>query len=119
MPYAPGSLSFDQAKPSRDERERERKRVYDARRSSAFERGYTGRWRKSRLGFLRKHPLCVKCDEQGAIVPATVVDHIKPHRGDKALFWDRGNWQPLCTPCHNRKTASEDSSFAGGGGPKL
>ena len=21
----------------------------------------------------------------------TVVDHIKPHRGDMKLFWDRGN----------------------------
>jgi shikimate kinase len=31
---------------------------------------------------------------------ATVVDHIKPHRGDQALFWDKNNWQPLCTHCH-------------------
>ncbi|WP_232215691.1 HNH endonuclease signature motif containing protein [Paracoccus sp. J55] len=33
---------------------------------------------------------------------ATLVDHIKPHRGDKALFWNWNNWQALCTPCHNR-----------------
>ncbi|WP_323784771.1 HNH endonuclease signature motif containing protein [Thalassovita sp.] len=33
---------------------------------------------------------------------ATVVDHIKAHRGDERLFWDRTNWQPLCAPCHNR-----------------
>ncbi|WP_349253802.1 HNH endonuclease signature motif containing protein [Bradyrhizobium sp. CB2312] len=33
--------------------------------------------------------------------PAVVVDHIKPHRGDRALFWDKGNWQPLCTHHHN------------------
>jgi 5-methylcytosine-specific restriction protein A len=24
-----------------------------------------------------------------------------PHKGDRALFWDRDNWQPLCTSCHN------------------
>ncbi|WP_233882799.1 HNH endonuclease [Brevibacillus laterosporus] len=39
---------------------------------------------------------------------ATVVDHIVPHKGDKTLFWDRKNWQPLCEQCHNRKTARED-----------
>lgn len=39
---------------------------------------------------------------------ATVVDHIIPHRGDQKLFWDRGNWQPLCEHHHNVKTMTED-----------
>ncbi|WP_274631209.1 HNH endonuclease [Arvimicrobium flavum] len=30
-----------------------------------------------------------------------VVDHIFPHRGDEALFWDRSNWQPLCHDDHD------------------
>ncbi|WP_231555339.1 HNH endonuclease [Paracoccus sanguinis] len=34
--------------------------------------------------------------------PADVVDHITPHRGDEALFWNWSNWQALCAPCHNR-----------------
>lgn len=38
----------------------------------------------------------------------TVVDHIVPHRGDQKLFWDRGNWQPLCEHHHNVKTMTED-----------
>lgn len=42
---------------------------------------------------------------------ANVVDHIKPHRGDKVLFWDSANWQPLCKECHDRKTATEDGGF--------
>lgn len=25
-----------------------------------------------------------------------------------ALFWDEANWQPLCKPCHDQKTARED-----------
>ncbi|WP_309304432.1 HNH endonuclease [Brevibacillus laterosporus] len=29
------------------------------------------------------------------------------HKGDKTLFWDRNNWQPICEQCHNRKTARE------------
>ena len=42
------------------------------------------------------------------ITMATVVDHIVPHRGDQKLFWDRGNWQPLCEHHHNVKTMTED-----------
>ena len=45
------------------------------------------------------------------IVRATVVDHIIPHKGDQKLFWDTRNWQPLCKPCHDKKTATEDGGF--------
>ncbi|WP_338056068.1 HNH endonuclease signature motif containing protein [Thermanaerosceptrum fracticalcis] len=54
--------------------------------------------------------------KQGKIVPAIVVDHIRPHKGDYELFWDESNWQPLCKQCHDRKTATEDSNFARGRG---
>ncbi|MFG1256325.1 HNH endonuclease signature motif containing protein [Xanthobacter flavus] len=30
-----------------------------------------------------------------------VCDHVRPHRGDPALFWDEGNLQTLCKPCHD------------------
>ena len=40
-----------------------------------------------------------------------MVDHIIPHKGDEALFWDEDNLQSLCTPCHNQKTAREDGGF--------
>lgn len=115
MPTAPTSLQFDRGGPTRAEREHERKRWFDDGRGSAHSRGYDSRWRKTRIGFLAKHPLCVACEGGGHVVPATVVDHVIPHRGDRALFWDRGNWQPLCAACHNAKTAREDSGFAIGG----
>jgi 5-methylcytosine-specific restriction protein A len=51
--------------------------------------------------------LCVPCKAAGRLVPATVVDHVVPHRGDPALFWDERNWQSLCKPCHDAKTARE------------
>ena len=35
---------------------------------------------------------------QGALVSATVVDHVVPHRGDPVLFWDESNWQSQCKP---------------------
>jgi 5-methylcytosine-specific restriction endonuclease McrA len=53
-------------------------------------------------------PFCTKYQELGELIKATVVDHIKPHRGDKILFWDQSNWQPLCKKCHDHKTKTED-----------
>jgi len=42
------------------------------------------------------------------VAPATVVDHIEPHKGDEELFYDINNLQSLCKSCHDRKTAKED-----------
>ena len=76
---------------------------------SASARGYGSKWQRVSKEYLARHPLCVKCLEAGRVTQATVVDHVKPHRGDKRLFWDESNWQPLCKPCHDRKTGAEDS----------
>ena len=64
------------------------------------------RWREPRFRFLAEHPLCASC---GA--PASIVDHIVPHRGDESLFWDEGNLQALCQACHSRKTLEENGYF--------
>ena len=61
----------------------------------------TQRWKRRREAFLQTHPLCVMCEAAGRATLATVVDHIKPHRGDPELFFDEANWQPLCKPCHD------------------
>lgn len=84
-------------------------------RGTAHERGYGHRWRKARADFLAQHPLCRYCEQQGRIVPATVVDHITPHKGDEVLFWDsENNWQPLCKPCHDSiKAREEQGQFIG------
>lgn len=80
-------------------------------RPSANARGYNYRWQQARLVFLSNYPLCKHCEQDGRVKPATVVDHIIPHKGDKVLFDDRANWQPLCKPCHDKKTATEDGGF--------
>lgn len=77
---------------------------HDALRGGAYARGYDARWRKARAHYLRQHPLCAECRQNGKLTPANVVDHIIPHRGDKAQFWDQKNWQPLCKRCHDQKT---------------
>ncbi|OLO40306.1 HNH endonuclease [Alkalihalophilus pseudofirmus] len=87
---------------------------YDKERSTAAKRGYDARWRKSRKLFLSKYPLCKHCYDKGELIPANVVDHIQPHKGDKVLFWDVNNWQSLCKSCHDIKTATEDGGFGHG-----
>jgi len=83
----------------------------DARRGSSADRGYGSKWQKARATYLMSHPLCRVCDGQGRVKLAKVVDHIVPHKGDQKLFWDSGNWQPLCASCHSTKTAAEDGGF--------
>ena len=77
-------------------------------RASAFDRGYSSRWQKTSKRFLANHPFCAECERNGKLTPATIVDHIKPHRGDEVLFWNEKNWQPLCKKCHDRKTRMND-----------
>lgn len=83
----------------------------DKNRGSSNERGYTSRWRVYRALYLKQNPLCVECMKEYKYVPATVVDHIIPHKGDKKLFWDKNNHQTLCKHCHDVKTAREDGGF--------
>jgi len=77
-------------------RDAERKARHDQTRPSSSARGYTGSWDRAKAEFLRHHPFCRRCGERAA-----VVDHTIPHRGNQELFWDRSNWQPLCTTCHS------------------
>lgn len=72
----------------------------DDKRTSA-QRGYGNRWKKARATYLNNNPLCAMCKRHGHVTAATVVDHIEPHRGDQALFWNKANWQPLCKRCHD------------------
>jgi 5-methylcytosine-specific restriction protein A len=92
------------------------RRMADVHRGSAHDRGYTARWQRARVAWLRHHPRCgdresgqpvmSRCRDEGRVTPAEVLDHVVPHRGDERLFWDRANWQALCQPCHHRKTGA-------------
>ena len=57
---------------------------------------------------LMNEPLCAFCAAKGIDTVATVVDHIKPHRGDRLLFLDPKNLQSLCKPCHDSDKQSEE-----------
>ena len=67
----------------------------------AYERGPhhqwygLGRWKKLRRAQLSHQPLCESCMKRNIFTPATVADHVEPHRGDETAFWD-GKLQSLC-----------------------
>ena len=82
----------------------ERKQA-DERRGTAHERGYTAEWSRAAKAYIAANPLCVEHLRSGRVVPSRIVDHVVPHRGDRELFWDTENWQALCKPCHDAKTA--------------
>ena|SRR5687767_5225131 len=70
-------------------------------RVSARRRGYDNAWDKAAKLYRRANPLCVGCLALGRIEPATLVDHIEPHKGDQARFNDQANWQSSCKWHHD------------------
>jgi 5-methylcytosine-specific restriction endonuclease McrA len=70
------------------------------------------RWRRVRTIVLAAEPLCRDCSIYGVVTLAVDVDHVTPlveliAGGEPELAYTRSNLQPLCRPCHNRKTAAE------------
>lgn len=76
-------------------------------------------WRRRlRPQHLEREPLCRACLQRGIVNDGSltsagehqtnprrrflVVDHLVPHRGDKALFLDPGNLQTLCPDDHDQ-----------------
>lgn len=79
--------------------------------SKAWQHLYDYKWKKYRLQFLAENPLCWKCKGEGAIEPATVVHHIKAHRGNRQLFWDPKNHAPSCKTHHDSVEQAEEKGF--------
>ena len=82
----------------------------DTTRKSSSARGYDHRWRKYRLSYLRKHPLCTRCKAAGLIVPSTVVDHIVKAKEKPELFWEPSNHAALCATCHSGDKQRQEKS---------
>ncbi len=66
----------------------------------------SNQWARIRTNQLTKEPWCAICLQKNMRTFATDVDHITPHRGDSARFFD-GPFQSLCHSCHTKKTNEE------------
>ncbi|WP_404711499.1 HNH endonuclease [Sphingomonas sp. MMS24-J13] len=69
-------------------------------------------WRDLRWATLvRDMFTCQMCGKVEGDTSKLVADHDKPHRGDRALFFDPNNLKTLCaSPCHSKhKQAMEQA----------
>jgi len=80
-------------------------RQRDHYRSNSRQRGYDNQWKRFRLSYLRRHPLCVDSLAEGKFVPATEVHHIRKLRDYPTLKYEESNLMGLCHECHSRRTA--------------
>lgn len=78
---------------------------YRSEEAAAYRKLYkTKEWRGKgglRERVLARDPLCVPCLAKGRIVPSTMVNHKRPHKGDVGLFFDDRNCEGTCKPCHD------------------
>lgn len=80
---------------------------------------YSARWKRLRQEILVRD--CYTCQKTGVLLggkyPAgnsPVVDHVIPHRGDEALFWNPANLMTVSKEYHDRvKQAVERGQLAG------
>jgi len=72
-------------------------------------------WQQLRSAQLSAHPYCQcphhKGKDRSAV--ATIVDHKTPHRGNKAVFFDRKGLQSMTKQCHDSFKQSQERGGAG------
>ena len=109
------SVHKPQADARRAEQMKKAHQQYNTRRDESDAFYKTERWRKFRAYYLRLHPLCVQCTEEGRTAAAVILDHIKPYKTHPELGLDWHNVRPLCRACHNRVGARVGLTGEGGG----
>lgn len=80
------------------------KRKAEQARGTSRQRGYDGRWERTRRAYLRAHPLC---QWPGCLLLAADVDHIDGlgPKGPRGHDWS--NLRGLCHPHHSQRTARD------------
>jgi 5-methylcytosine-specific restriction protein A len=81
------------------EHEKQVSRDYDKKRGNFRDRGYSSAWDKTRLLYLKEHPICEACEERGRFIPAKIVHHLKAVQDGGELL-DFNNLRSLCNDCH-------------------
>lgn len=67
------------------------------------------RWKDMRIAqFIKDEQRCALCGHQEKDTSLLVCDHVIPHRGDEALFWN-GPKQTLCDFCHKVHKQSQEA----------
>ena len=104
MPHSPPVHSTSGSK-------QQQAKVYDAgrRHEPAKRLRSSARWQAYTVWFKRRHPLCADPfgthKDDGRVVPADHVHHIKPLRDYPALAFVESNCASLCAACHSKVEA--------------
>ena len=69
-------------------------------RDPAVHKKYGRAWKRIRDSYVKTHPFCERCFEQGILVPADEVHHKVPI--SQGGTHDRSNLMSLCKSCHNK-----------------
>src|SRR5579859_7337594 len=80
---------------------------YERFRGSPASRGYDNEWFLFRRQLLQQaeYALCRDCKDEGKIVLAQELHHIRKVRDFPLLKYDVANIMPLCTMHHSKRTA--------------
>ncbi|CVI22707.1 HNH endonuclease [Agrobacterium fabacearum CFBP 5771] len=71
------------------------------------------RWKRLRIETFKRDLFTCQMAGCGKIEGNTsklICDHVTPHKGDEALFFDEKNLQTLCKPCHDTLKQREERS---------
>ena len=87
-------------------------------RAQAWRKWYRiARWKALRIKIFKRDLFtCRMCARLEGKTSQLVCDHIKPHRGNAAMFWNEDNLQTLCKRCHDteKQKAEQDSRHHAG-----
>ena len=76
-------------------------RQYDQyTRDKESRKKYSQGWKQIRTRYVREHPFCERCREEGRLTPVAEVHHIRPISRGGTNQWD--NLMSLCQSCHNK-----------------
>ncbi|MGL4528197.1 MAG: HNH endonuclease [Aestuariivirga sp.] len=69
----------------------------------------TAEWKRLRIAtFTRDLFVCALCKRIEGKSAWLVCDHVEPHKGDRAKFFDPANLQTLCKPCHDSEKQKQE-----------
>lgn len=83
---------------------KQRAAEYERYRGSSAANGYGSDWRRFRIGYLMRHPICADCERRGILTVAEEVHHIRKVRDAPELRLSESNVIGLCVSCHSTRT---------------
>ena len=96
----PGCPNLTDGQYCENHRVEERRRYDKYQRSKDVNKKYGRAWKRIRDRYVREHPLCEMCKEDGRLTPTDEVHHVLPV--SQGGTHDRSNLMSLCKSCHNK-----------------